>query len=304
MKQLNLNMDASRQASDAHSRLLVILPAFNEAVTIGDVIQRIPTAIGQIDEIEVLVVDDGSTDNTADLARRYGARVVSHSRNMGVGRAMQTGLSEAVRHSFDVAVNIDADGQFAPEDIPKLVRPVVSGDAELVTASRFKDPERIPVMPTVKLLGNRGMSWLISQLTGERFFDVSCGFRAYSREALLRLTLTARFTYTQEMFLLLCHHGLRCAEIPIDVRGVREHGKSRVAANLFRYAIQTIGIIGGFLRDYRPSLFFSMIGHLLFLPGFGLAVFFFGHRLITGSFSPHIWSGFLASYLIGSAILL
>ena len=292
------------EPATAGLRLLVMIPALNESATIADVIDRIPRELSGIKTIEVIVVDDGSSDQTAQIAIQSGARVVSHSRNMGVGKAIQTGLAEAVRHSVDIAVNIDADGQFAPEDIPKLVHPIILGEADFVSASRFKDPTVLPEMPRIKLFGNKGMSWLISYLTGERYYDVSCGFRAYSREALLHLTLMGCFTYTQETFLALNYHGLRLVEVPITVRGEREHGESRVASNLTRYTLQTSWIIIGFLRDYRPSIFFNTIAHALLIPGILLAMFFFGHHAVTGTFTPHLWSGFLAAYLTGLAILL
>ena len=295
---------ASPRSASAGLRLLVMLPALNEAATIGDVIRRVPRDIPAIEQVDILVIDDGSTDRTAEIARDHGAKVMSHARNMGVGRALKTGLAEALREGFDIAVNIDSDGQFSPEDIPKLVAPIVSGDADFVSASRFKDPALVPDMPRMKLRGNKGMSWLISRLVGERFFDVSCGFRAHSREAMLRLTLMGHFTYTQETFLLLNHYGLRLMEVPIAVRGVREHGESRVASNLLSYAIRASRIILAFLRDYRPSFFFSVIGHVLMIPGSILAVFFFWHRLLTGAFTPHLWAGFLSAYLIGTAVLL
>lgn len=294
----------TQQPTSTGLRLVVILPAFNEAATIGDVIRRIPRDIPAIQTVDILVIDDGSTDPTAKVSRDDGAKVISHSRNMGVGMALKTGLAEAIRGGFDIAVNIDSDGQFSPEDIPKLVRPIVLGKADFVSASRFKDPAFTPDMPRMKLLGNKGMAWLISYLVGDRFYDVSCGFRAYSRETMLRLTLMGHFTYTQESFLMLNHYGLKILEIPIAVRGVREHGESRVASSLSGYAIRALRIIAAFLRDYRPSLFFNVIASALMIPGALLGMFFFAHRLLTGAFTPQLWAGFLSAYLVGTAVLL
>ena len=292
------------QSAPTGLRLLVLLPALNEALTIGDVIRRIPRDMPGIRSIEVVVIDDGSTDGTAEIARASGANVFSHSRNMGVGSALKTGLAEAIRGGFDIAVNIDSDGQFSPEDIPKLIAPIVSREADFVSASRFKDLTLTPDMPLMKLLGNKGISWLISRLAGERFYDVSCGFRAHSREAMLRLTLMGNFTYTQETFLMLNHFGLRMMELPIAVRGVRAHGESRVASNLLTYAVRASRIILAFVRDYRPSFFFSMIANILMVPGGLLACFFLLHRFLTGAFTPHLWAGFISAYLVGTAVLL
>src|SRR5215203_3724038 len=179
------------------TRLLVMMPALDEEATLADVLARIPRIIPGVDAVDVLVIDDGSTDRTVSIATGLGASVKSHGQNLGVGAALQTGLEEAIRRGVDIAVNIDADGQFAPEDIARLVVPVLEGTADMVTASRFKDPALVPVMPWTKRVGNAGMARIVSFLVGRRFHDVSCGFRAYSREALLHLVLLGRFTYTQ-----------------------------------------------------------------------------------------------------------
>ncbi len=288
----------------ARPRLLVILPALNEEASLRAVIERIPRVIPGIGSVEVLVVDDGSTDGTVRISRECGAHVVSHGKNRGVGAAMQSGLDEAVRRRVDYAVNIDSDGQFRPEDIPTVLAPLLEGKADFASASRFKDPKLVPVMPRVKRLGNWGMSAIVSVINGERYHDVSCGFRAYSRETLLRLVLSGSFTYTQEMFLLLGQAGLRIAEVPLEVRGVREHGKSRVASNLFRYGWRAFGIIWGCVRDYSPELLFHSVAALLVVASSGVGGFFLWHRLTAGQFSPHIWAGFTSAFLAGLALLI
>jgi glycosyltransferase involved in cell wall biosynthesis len=285
------------------TRLLVILPALNEAVTIQAVIGRIPRAIPGIDSVEVLVVDDGSTDETAALSRAAGASVISHGKNRGVGAAMQTGLDEAVRREVSFAVNIDSDGQFAPEDIPTLLKPLIDGQTDFATASRFKDPKLVPVMPRVKRFGNWGMARMVSSIVGQHFDDVSCGFRAYTREALLQLVLSGAFTYTQEMLLVLGQKGLRMLEVPMVVRGVREHGQSRVASNLFRYASRTSKIIFSCVRDFSPGTFFNLASLLLVLMALGFFIFFVVHRIVAGMFTPHIWAGFTSAFLFGLSFM-
>jgi glycosyltransferase involved in cell wall biosynthesis len=208
-------------------RLLVIMPALNEAESIGGVIREIPEEIEGIDSIEVLVVDDGSTDDTVAVAREAGASVISLHANMGLGVAMQTGIDEAVRRRVGYAVNIDSDGQFDPKDIPKVLAPLLAGQADFASASRFKDKSLIPAMPMVKRWGNWGMSKIVSWICGQSFADVSCGFRAYTRETMLQLVLSGDFTYTQESFILLAQRNRRIVEVPLTVRGVREKGKSR-----------------------------------------------------------------------------
>lgn len=284
-------------------RLLVSLPALNEERTLPEVIARIPRDIPGIDEVLVLVVDDGSSDQSAELARAAGAKVLSHSHTQGVGAAFQSALRWAIEEGVDYVVTIDSDGQFNPADIPKLAAPVVAGKAEFATASRFKDPALVPQMPGLKLWGNRMMSRLISGLAGGRYFDVSCGMRCYSRKAMLSLNLMGRFTYTQEVFLNLAFKGLPIAEIPIEVRGEREFGKSRVASNLWRYAWLSSLIIFRCYRDYRPMRFFGAIALVLGTLGLALGSFLGLHYLSTGAFTPHKWAGFLAGGLWALALM-
>ncbi len=270
----------------------VVIPALNEGRDIGGVIDSIP---GFVDS--VVVIDDGSTDDTAEVARGKGAEVISHGRNKGVGAAFDTGRRHVLSLRSDIMVNMDGDGQFDPSDIVKLVGPVADGKADFVTASRFMDPGLYPEMNRTKFLGNRMMSCLISRLTGRRFHDVSCGFRAYSREALLRLNLFGEFTYTQETFLEFAFKDVTILEVPVEVRGRREHGRSRVASNLFRYAWQTMKIIVRTMRDYKPLRLFAGVSAVLLAAGLIPAVFLAVHYGRTGTFTPHKWAGFLAGFL-------
>jgi glycosyltransferase involved in cell wall biosynthesis len=282
-------------------KLFVAIPALNEEKTIARVIAGIPRDMPGVMAVRVVVVNDGSTDATAALATAEGATVLAHPVPRGVGAAFHTALAYVIQQDGDLLVTIDADGQFNPADIPTLIAPVVSGQAEFATASRFKDPSLVPVMPGVKLWGNRMMSRLVSTLTDGTYYDVSCGMRCYSKRAMLSLNLLGKFTYTQEVFLNLAFKGLRIAEVPIKVRGEREFGKSRVASNLWQYATKTSGIIFRCYRDYRPLRFFGRIALALVVPAVLLEVFFFGHYLWTGAFSPHKWAGFtgMALALLG-----
>ncbi len=276
-------------------KLLVALPCLNEQDTLGAVLDSIPS-IELASTIDVLVVDDGSDDKTSEVARAHGAHVIRHRRNYGVGVAFQTAAGYAITHGYDAMVHIDADGQFDPKHIPQLLEPLVNGTADMVTASRFANRSMVPEMPFVKRVGNWMMAYLISKLAGERFHDVSCGFRAYSREALLNLNLHGKFTYTQETFLDLCYKRLRIVEVPVSVRYFPER-RSRVAGSILRYAINTTLIIFRCYRDYYPLRFFVSIGGVILFLALCLAVFFFGHYVATGRFTGHLWAGFLSGSL-------
>jgi glycosyltransferase involved in cell wall biosynthesis len=284
--------------------LLVVIPALDEEKTVGAVIRGIPRDLPGVARVEVLVVDDGSGDRTGAEAEAAGARVIRHESPRGVGAAFGTGLRYAIDARADLIVSIDADGQFDPRDIPALVEPVRSGRADFASASRFKDPALIPQMPFAKRWGNGVVSGLVSRLTGQTFHDVSCGMRCYNRRAAMSLNPIGRFTYTQEVFLNLAFKQLRIAEVPLSVRGEREFGRSRVASNLWRYALNTSGIIFRCYRDYRPMLFFGSIAGVLAVAGVGLLAFLGIHYLNTGVFSPHKWAGFsgAASLVLASLV--
>ena len=286
------------------TRLLVALPALDEAATISRVVSAVPRELPGIHEISILVVDDGSMDDTGSIARNAGAHVIRHVRSTGVGAAFRTALNHALEMDVDFLVTIDADGQFDPRDISLLSHPVISDEFDFASASRFKDPTLTPRMPWIKRWGNRQMSRLISQLTRHQFFDVSCGMRCYNRRAMLNLNLMGAYTYTQEVFLNLAFKRLRIVEVPIAVRGVREHGKSRVVDSLWVYGFRALRIILAAYRDYNPMRFFGGMAIALFLPAVFLALFLGLHYMRSGSFSPHKWAGFVSAALLSLSILL
>lgn len=277
------------------TRLLVAIPCLNEAPTIASVIRSVPRQIPDISEIHILVIDDGSTDDSAAIATAAGAEVITHEQNRGLGYTFSHAVTVAAERGYDLMTHIDGDGQFDAADIPKLLRPVIDGKADMVTASRFLDRDNSPDMPIIKRLGNAGVAGIVRLLTGKRFADVSCGFRTFSRNALLRMNLFGTFTYTQESFLDLVFKNLRIHEIPIRVRGVREFGTSRIAASLTRYATRSLKIMGRAFIAYRPFSFFGTIALFFLTVGAGLLGFLFWHYVGSGAFTPHIWAGFVGA---------
>ena len=263
-------------------KLVVTIPAQNEDKTIASVVRGVPRDIPGIAEIEVIVMDDGSTDDTALRAREAGALVIPIHGRPGLGKVFKTGQDRAMRRGADIIVNIDGDGQFNSADISKLVAPILNDEADFVTCSRFKDPSLWPTMPKVKFYGNHIVTRMINWVCGGTdFSDVSCGFRAFSREASYRLTLFGRYTYTQETFIDLFSKGMRIMEVPLAVRGVREHGKSRVAGSVVKYATNSLPIIVRAMRDIQPLKFFGGIAFALFTPGFLMALFVTGWYTYT-----------------------
>ena len=215
---------------------LALIPAFNEEKSIVNIIKETKKYVDR-----VVVVDDASTDRTGKLARDSGAIVLQHSENQGVGAAMITGIIYAKKLRPDIVVILDADGQHKPKDIPRLMQPIIEGKAGLVLGSRFlqRSPDN---MLAIKKYGNRFLTFMINVLVGTRLTDAQTGFRAFSRKALLALSLRSKFTYTQEMLLILCLKGHRCFEIPIQVNS-RKYGNSKVASNIVGYALRSLIII-------------------------------------------------------------
>lgn len=269
-------------------KLVVMMPALNEEATIGDVIRRIPRRIPGFQQVEVVVVNDDSTDRTAEVAREAGAMVITRKGRKGLGLVFRTGMEQAIRLGASVVVNIDADGQFRPEDIEALIAPIQAGRADFVTCTRFADPAFRPHMPRVKYWGNRVVAGMINRVcgSGARFTDVSCGFRAFNREAAYRLTLFGNFTYTQEVFIDLFRKGLRIEEVPLRVRGQREHGPSRIAANVLKYGMHSLLIILRTMRDTKPLKFFGGIAAGLLAMSLAGGLWLVGWYIATGRTSP------------------
>lgn len=283
-------------------KLVIVIPALNEEKNIAAVVENIPRKMEGVSELRIVVVNDGSTDNTSKVANDVGAEVIEHPYHLGLGAAFDTGLQFALDHNFDLMVTIDGDGQFDPQDIKKIVKPILAGKADFVTASRFVSKKFRPEMPLIKLWGNKLVSALVSRLTRKRFFDVSCGFRAYSQKAMLSLNLLGGFTYTHEVFLDLAFRNLRISEIPVKVRYFPSR-RSRIASKLLSYGVNTLKIVFRAYRDYRPLRFFFGVGGL-----FLVTAAFFGSILLwtfvnTGEFRPNIWSGFVGAAFFFVAIV-
>jgi len=288
-------------------KLCILIPALNEEETIGNVITSIPNSIEGVDEIVILVVDDGSSDRTVELAMECGAIIRSHQETRGVGSAFNTGLIAALELGSDILVNIDADGQFSPDEIHILISPILLGEADFVSGDRFtcedhkiRKPEH---MSSIKFWGNQMMSRLISSMTGFRFADVSCGFRAYSKEAMLHLNLTGKFTYTQETFIDLANKGLSILTVAVNVKYFPER-ESRVATNLLSYMIRTIKIILRAYRDYKPLRFFGWLGLINIILGLIFGGFVLFHYIRTSAFSPYKFVVFIGVYFFSIGLLL
>ncbi len=283
-------------------RLIVTIPAKDESENIAEVIREIPRTIPGVSSVSVLVVDDGSGDGTADVAMRAGAdRVVRNKRNMGLAYSFQRALGEALGMGADVIVNTDGDNHYDQAAIPRLVAPVVAGEADIVIGSRVLDDVD---MPMANRYGNRLANAVMQRLLALPGVDVSTGFRAYSREAALRLVVMSRHTYTHESLLSAIDQQLVIANLPIPARTVSRPSRliSSVPRHIYRAGTT---ILRSFLL-YRPLAVFLLVGALLVGASGLLGLRFAGHWL-AGDGSGHVQSLLLALGLLytgGQVILL
>jgi glycosyltransferase involved in cell wall biosynthesis len=283
-------------------KLAVVSICRNEAKTIEELIERIPKRIKGISGIEVIIVNDGSTDKTAIIAKDEGATVYGNSHQKGLAFRFREVVNIVLERGFDIMVNIDGDLQFKPEDIPRFVQPIIDDEADFVAADRFTNPKngksRRPAnMPAAKYYGNKIGAWTVSKLSEEKFRDVTCGFRGYSQKALYALNINGSHTYTQESFQILAAKRMRIKAVPVEVKYYKGR-KSRVVTNVPKYMlISMVNILRAF-RDFAPLRFFVMLGMIPFVIGLICEIFMGVHWLQTGSFSPYKFVGFAGLYLI------
>ncbi|MEX0668709.1 MAG: glycosyltransferase family 2 protein [Candidatus Saccharimonadales bacterium] len=283
-------------------KLVVFSICKDESATIGQVLDGIPASIPGIDEIEKVVISDGSSDDTAIVASKHGARVVDSRNQKGLAYRFRQAVELALDESADIAVGIDGDMQFNPADIPKLVKPIVEDGQDFVSANRFVGG-RPKDMPIGKYLANRLGAWVVSKLTGEKFPDVTCGFRSYSKRALIALNLNGKQTYTQESFQILAMKRLNIVTIPIKVKYYPGR-KSRVVTSFSKFLFGSALNILRAYRDFAPLKFFGTLGSIPFVTGAILSIFVINHWLSAGSITPYKAIGFIGIYLVSIGLVL
>jgi len=244
--------------------IIISIPAYNEEKDIGRTISEIREVMDSTDyDYKILVLDDGSKDNTVRVAEEHGAIVVSHRRNKGLAETFRSEMKECLRRNADIIVHTDADGQYDPTRIPQLIGRVQEG-YDLVLGSRFRG--RIQHMPFTKRFGNILFSKVLSSLTKMRITDSTTGFRAFTSEIAREIDFINTFTYTQEQIIKAAKQGFKISEIPVNTRRTR---KSRLFKSPLQYAVKAWINIFRIYRNYEPLQFFGKIG----LSFFGIGVF-------------------------------
>ena len=285
-------------------KLIIQIPCYNEAETLTIALDALPKKIEGIDEIEYLIINDGSTDDTVKVAREWGVNYVVHfCKNRGLAKGFMAGMDACLRNGADIIVNTDADNQYCGDDIEKLVRPILEKKAEIVIGERPIDSTE-HFSPLKKKLQHMG-SWTVRVASGTDIPDAPSGFRAYSREAALRLNVINQYTYTLETIIQAGHNRIPMMSVP--VRTNPELRKSRLFHSMFGYVKKSmITILRSFLM-YKPLKFFGVIGTIFTLLGSVLGIRFIIY-LCMGEGSGHVQSLILVaifmltgviSYLIG-----
>lgn len=277
-------------------KLVVQIPCLNEAETLPLVLKSIPRQISGIDEIIVVVIDDGSSDATVEIGRQHGVKhFVRHARNQGLGRSFHDGVLYALELGADIVVNTDGDNQYPQARIGDLVAPILQGNADIVIADR-QTATIAHFSPFKKFLQRLGSS-VVNMASGTQLPDAVSGFRAYSRESLLRLNTITRFSYCTETIIQAGNKGLAITSVAIDTNPkLRESRLFKSTAEHVRKS--AITIIRAYVM-YKPYIIFGWLSGLLF--ALGLIPF---ARFILLTIDDHSGRGHIQSLLIGSVLMI
>ena len=275
-------------------KLIIQIPCLNEELSLPITLEDLPKQIEGIDSIETLIIDDGSSDKTVEVAKKLGVHhVLQFTNNKGLAKAFIAGINQSLKLGADIIVNTDADNQYFGGDIVKLIQPILKKDADIVVGDR--QVETIRHFSSVKIFLQKFGSWVVRQLSGTEIPDATSGFRAYSRDAALQLNVVSDFTYTVETIISAGKKNLAIAHVPVKTNTkLRE---SRLFPSIRVYLQRSLVTMLKVYSMYRPLRLFTLAGGTTFLLGFAIGcryLFFF----FMGQTEGHIQS------LILSAILL
>ncbi len=275
-------------------KLIIQIPCYNEEETLPATLADLPREILGIESVEVLVIDDGSTDATADVARRLGVHhIVRFARNRGLATAFAAGLNAALTAGADIIVNTDADNQYHGADVTALVTPILRGEADIVIGDR--QTHTIPHFSWTKKRLQKVGSWVVRRLSGLEVADAASGFRAYSREAALRLNVVSDFSYTLETILQAANEGLKVVSVPVRTNPVLR--RSRLFRGILVYVRRQVETLVRVYAMYQPLRLFLWLGSLFALVGFAFEARFL-YYFLAGRGGGHIQSVIIGGVLL------
>ena len=284
------------------AKLIIQIPCLNEAATLPLTVRDLPRKVTGIDVIEVLVIDDGSRDNTAEVARTCGVNhVVRFRSHKGLAAAFMAGLDASVKHGADYIVNTDADNQYVGSEIPKLLAPLLREEADIVIGDR--SISMLQHMPRLKRWLQLVGSWVVRQVSNTRVPDTTSGFRAYTREAALRQTIVSEFSYTLESIIQAGKKRMAIAHVPIATN--ESSRESRLFGSVFTYIKKSAATIVRIYTMYESLKVFTLFGGVSFAAGFAISLRFL-YYYVNGLGQGHLQSLILSAVLmiVGFQVLL
>ncbi len=273
-------------------KLIIQIPCLNEEETLPATLQDIPRQIEGIDQVEILVIDDGCTDRTVEIARQLGVdHVLSFPGNRGLGHAFAAGIDFCLRHGADIIVNTDGDNQYHGGDIPKLVKPIVEGRAHLVIGDR--EPEKIAHFSFFKKKMQTFGSRVVSRLANMKVPDVASGFKAYSREAAMRIACSTDFDHTVDHVIQAGRKRIITVNVPI--RTNEKLRESRLFSNIGVFITHSLSIMVRVYSSYRAMKMFAAAGLVVFGLGFLIGLRFLYFFFFTDAHDQYVQSLILAA---------
>lgn len=276
------------------TKLIIQIPCYNEEETLGITLNALPRSIPGVSDIEWLIINDGSSDRTVEVARSCGVdHIVTHNYNQGLAKAFMTGLEASLLAGADIIVNTDADNQYCADDIPKLIEPILAGRAEIVIGSRpiSKIKHFSPIKKFLQKLG----SWAVRVASNTDIPDAPSGFRAMSREAAIQLNVFNEYTYTLETIIQAGQRGIKITSVPI--RTNKYLRPSRLVKSIPIYVQRSLFTILRIFMTYKPLRFFTILGSIPFSIGFFLGVRWL-LLFLSGTARTHVPSLILTAILI------
>ena len=280
-------------------KLIIQIPCLNEEQTLPQVLKEIPKEIKGIKKIEIVIIDDGSTDKTAEIAKKHGCTVLKHKKNKGLGYAFKTGLEYAIEEGADILVNTDADNQYPSKYIEKIIQPIIKNQADVVISDR--QTQKIKHFSPIKKFFQKIGSAFVRKLTKTKVNDTVSGFRAYNKNAMYNIHITTKFSYVLDTIMQLSKKNMKIVNVPITTN--KPTRKSRLFKNMFQHIKKSGMNILRLYAVYEPFKTFALLSAIFLLPGLFLA-FRFIYFFAQGQGDGRIQSLIATAILIITAVIL